>query len=75
MRNVKEILIINVKHRLYDNSLFPATITGWIDLNYSLSNAPSINVFKQNILKFILLGPNNIHNLHGRKLLTRLRLV
>ena len=54
---------------------FPATITGWIDLDYSLSNAPSINVFKQNILKFILLGPNNIHNLYGQKLLTRLRLV
>ena len=48
----------------------------WNDLNYSLRNAPSINVFKQNILKFIRLGPNkvSIYNPYGLKLLTRLRL-
>ena len=42
-----------------------------------MRNAPSINVFKQNILKFIWLGPNkafNIYNPHNLKLLTRLRL-
>ena len=42
-----------------------------------MRNAPSINVFKKNILKFIRLGPNkvfNIYNPHGLKLLTRLRL-
>ena len=42
-----------------------------------MRNAPSINVFKQNILKFIRLGSNkvfNIYNPHGLKLLTRLRL-
>ena len=56
---------------------FPATITECNDLDYSLCNAPSINVFKKNIFKFIHLGPNkvfNINNSCGLKLLTRLRL-
>ena len=42
-----------------------------------MCNAPCINVFKQNILNFIHLGPNkvlNIYNPHDLKLLTRLRL-
>ena len=63
-----------MKHRFLENSFSPATITF---LDYSLRNVPFINVFKQNILKFIRLGPNeifNIYNLHGLKLLMRLRL-
>ena len=75
--NLKEIPTIKLKHRFFENSFFPATITEWNDLDYSLRNAPSINVFKQNILKFIRLGSNkvfNIYNPHGLKLLTRLRL-
>ena len=77
MRNVKEIPTIKVKHRFFENSFFPATITEWNDLDYSLRNAPSINFFKKNILKFIRFGINkvfNIYNPHGLKLLTRLRL-
>ena len=77
LRNVKEIPTIKVKHRFFENSFFPATITEWNDLDYSLRNAPSINVFKKNILKFIRLGPNkvfNIYNPYGLKLLTRLHL-
>ena len=66
-----------MKHRFFENSFFPATITEWNDLDYSLCNAPSINVFKKNILKFTRFGLNkvfNIYNLHGLKLLTRLHL-
>ena len=77
LRNVKEIPTIKVKHRFFENSFFPATITEWNDLDCSLRNAPSINVFKKNILKFIRLGPNkvfNIYNPYGLKLLTRPRL-
>ena len=76
MRNVKKIPKIKVKHRFFKSSFFPATTTEWSDLDYYLRNAPSINVLKQNILKFIRLGPIeifNIQNLHGLKLLTRLR--
>ena len=58
-----------MKHKFFENSFFPATITEWNDLDYSLRNATSINVFKQNILKFIRLGSNNVFNiysLHGK---------
>ena len=77
LRNVKEIPIIKVKHRFFENSFFPATITEWNDLDYSLRNACSINVFKKNVLKFVCLAPNkvfSIYNPYGLKLLTRLRL-
>ena len=77
LRNVKEIPVIKVKHKLFENSFFSATKTEWNDLDYSLRYAPSITVFKQNNLKFIRLGPNkvfNIYNPHDLKLLTRLRL-
>ena len=66
-----------MKHRFFENSSFLGTTTEWNDLDFSLHNASSINVFKQNTLKFIRIGPNkvfNIYNLHGLKLLTRLRL-
>ena len=77
LRNVREIPAMKVKHRFFENSFFPANITERNDLDYSLRNAPSINVFKKNILKFICLGRNkvfNIYNPHGLKLSTRLRL-
>ena len=77
MRNVKEIPTIKVKHRFFENFFFPETITEWNDLDYSLCNAPSINVFNKNVLKFLRVGPNkvfNIYNPQGLKLLMRLRL-
>ena len=56
--------------------VFPSTVIEWDKLDYHLRNAPSIKVFKQNILKFIRLGPNKVYNVHnpiGLKLLTRLQ--
>ena len=41
LRNVKENPTIKLKHRFFENSFFPATITEWNDLDYSLRNAPS----------------------------------
>ena len=75
LKNIKEIPIIKVKYKFFEKKLFPATLTGWNDLEYSLCNAPSINAFKKNFSKFICLGPNNncnIYSLHLLKLLTRL---
>ena len=74
LRNVKEIPKINVKYRFNENSFFLATITEWNYLDYSLSNASFINAPIKNILKFIRLGPNDIYNPHGLKLLKRVRL-
>ena len=53
LRNVKEIPIIHVKKIFLENSFSSVTITEWSDFDYSLCNASSITVFKQNILKFI----------------------
>ena len=56
---------------------FPSTIIEWNNLGYSSRAGPSIKTFKQNILKFILLGPNKINQERKPselKLLTRLRL-
>ena len=56
-------------------AFFSSTIIEWNNLDYHLRNAPSINVFKQNILKFIRLGPNKVYNVHNPsrlKLFTRL---
>ena len=66
-----------MKQRFFKNYFFPAAITEWNVIDYSLLNGPSINIFKQNILNFLRPGPNNvltIYNPHGLKLLTRLRL-
>ena len=59
------------------HSFSPTNITEWNNLDYSLRHAPSINVFRQNLLKFICLDPKkvfNIFNPHSLKLLTGLRL-
>ena len=42
--------------------VFASTIIEWNNLDYHLRNAPSISVYKQNILKFIRLGPNKVYN-------------
>ena len=47
--NVKEIPTVKVKHRLFEFFFFPAAITEWNNLDYSLRSAPFINVFKKNI--------------------------
>ena len=41
LRNLKEIPTIKLNHRFFENSFFPATITEWNDLDYSLRSAPS----------------------------------
>ena len=77
MENVKEIPIIKLKHRFFENSFFSADATEWNDLDFSLRNASSVNIFKQNVLKLILLGPDQICNIyipHDLKVLPRLHL-
>ena len=54
-----------------------SVIIEWNKLDPEIQNAPSHNIFKKNILKFIRPTANNIfgcHNLKGIKYLTRLRL-
>ena len=59
---------------IFKKKFFPSMIIVWNKLDYHLRNAPSISVFKQNILKFIRLGPNKVYNAQNPtkpKLLTR----
>ena len=47
LRNVKEIPMMEVKHRFFGNSSVPSAVTEWKDLDYFLRNAPSINVLSK----------------------------
>ena len=72
-----DISLFRVKHGFFKSFSSHSRIIEQNNLDYHLCNAPSINVFKQNILKFICLGPDKVYNVHnptGLKLLTRLRL-
>ena len=77
LRTTNDIPLFRVKHGFFKSSFFPSTITEWNNLDYHLRNAPFISVFKQNIFKFIRVGPNMVYNVYNPtvlKLLTRLHL-
>ena len=55
---------------------FPSTAIEWIKLDNNIRYSESVSAFKKQILKFIRPSPNStfhVHNPHGIKLLTRLR--
>ena len=55
---------------------FASTVIEWNKLDSNICNSESVSAFKKQILKFIRPIPNstfNVHNPHGIKLLTRLR--
>ena len=55
---------------------FSCTVIEWNKLDNNIWNSESVSAFKKQILKFIRPSPNstfNVHNPHGIKLLTRLR--
>ena len=75
-RNYSNIPLFNVKHEYFRNSFFPSTVFEWNKLDNKFRNSESVSAFKKQILKFIRPSPNstfNVHNPHGIKLLTRLR--
>ena len=74
-RNANNIPHFKVKHSFFKNIFFPSVILEWNKLDPEIQNAPSHNIFKKNILKFIRPTTNNIfgsHNLKGITYLTRL---
>ena len=76
-RNANNIPHFKVQHSFFKNTFFPSVIIEWNKLDPEIQNAPSLNIFKNNFLKFIRPTANNIfgcHNLKGIKYLTRLRL-
>ena len=75
-RNCNNIPLFNVKHEYFRNSFFPSTVIEWNKLDKSIRNSQSVSTFNKQILKFIRPSPNssfNVHNPHGIKLFTRLR--
>ena len=65
-----------IKHEFFKNSFFPSTINEWNNLDPNIRNSDNINIFKNNILKFIRPKPNSVldyYNPIGIKLTTRLR--
>ena len=55
---------------------FPSTVIEWNKLDNNIRNSESVSAFKKQILKFMRPSPSstfNMHNPHGIKLLTRLR--
>ena len=76
-RNANNIPHFKVKRSFFKNTFFPSFIIEWNKLDPEIQNAPSHNIFKKNILKFIRPVANKIfgcHNLKGIKYWTRLRL-
>ena len=68
--------LFNVEHECFRNSFFPSTVIEWNKLDNNIRNSESVSAFKKQILKFIRPSANstfNVHNPHGIKLLTRLR--
>ena len=74
-RNANDIPHFKVKHSFLKNTFFMSVIIEWNKLDPEIQNAPSHNIFKKNIIKFIRPTANNIfgsHNLKGITCLTRL---
>ena len=77
-RNSGNIPLSSVKHDYFKNSFLPSAVTEWNKLDCYISNADSFEVFKTCLLSFIRPMANsiyNIHNPHGVKYLTRLRII
>ena len=75
-RKHNNIPLFNVKHEYFRNSFFPSTVSEWNKLDNNIRYLKSVSAFKKQILKFIRPSPHstiNVHNPHGIKLLTRLR--
>ena len=61
----------------FKNSFFPSTLSDWFNIDITIRNSVSIDVFKNRLLSFIRPIANSIYDIHdpiGLKLLTRLRL-
>ena len=75
-RNYNNIPLFNAKFEYFRNSFFRSSVIEWNKLNDKFWNSGLDSAFKKQILKFTRPSPNNtfnVHNTHGIKLLTILR--
>ena len=66
MINVKETPIIKVKHRFFENSFCPATVTEWNDF-ISLSPNEAFDIYNPHDLKLSTRLRLDLSHLRGRK--------
>ena len=59
-RNIRNIPLLNTKHKFFKNSFFPSTIIEWNNLDPNLRKSENFSLFKSNILKFILPSPGSV---------------
>ena len=52
-KNANNIPHFKVIHSFFRNTFFPSVIIEWNKLDPEIQNAPSLNTFKSNVLKFI----------------------
>ena len=77
LQGTQIIFLISKLTHPFKNTFFPSVIIGLNKLDPKIQKAHSLNIFKNNILKFIRPTTNTLfgcHNLKGSKYLTRLRL-
>ena len=62
-----ELCVKSTNSSFFKNSFFPSVIIEWNKLDPEIENAPSVNIFKKNILKFVRPTTNNIFGCHHLK--------
>ena len=75
-QNPETIPQFRIKHEFFKNLFFSSTIHELNNLDQNIRNSENINIFNNNVWKFIRTKPNSIfdcHNLKGIKLTTGLR--
>ena len=71
-RNTDKITLFRTKHNFFKNSFFP--FIEWNKLDPNVRSANNLNVFKNDLLKFIRPSPNSVFNCHNCKAIKHLRL-
>ena len=65
-RTANNIPHLKIKHNFFENTFFMSVNIEWNKLAPEIQYASSLNVFKNNILKFIRPTANNIFGFHNK---------
>ena len=65
-RNANSNPHFKVKHSFSKNAFFPSVTIEWNKLDPKIQNAPSLNIFKNNVLNFIRPTANKIQYLAAK---------
>ena len=74
-KSMQNISFFKITHSFLKNFFFPPTILEWNNLDQNIRNSSNLNIFRNEILKFIRPTADNVFNSHnpkGIKFITRL---